>query len=436
MFSRSRALLAQLAILTPLAGCSDESVRRACDPPLDPGCLAPIVDTAGLGRFASATAWSDERLAAASWDTSRGALVVAFFDGPTASPELRVVANGEGGPTRIAAETSGHVQLVWFDRALGRAFWVRGDRAGFGSPELIGQGPGVLGTHLALALDTSVRPAADSDSIPVPHVALRDETRRSLSYAVRLADGWHLETVDTCAGEADCPSPDEDVGEWAQLALVPGAGGAWLPRIAFYDRLRGDLKLAARGEDGRWLTSTLDGRDLATGADTGDVGRFISLATTPGRTLGLAYFDATREALRYLGPGEAPRVVDAGLATSLTPDLRDAAPAHPLGLRPRVNVGQHASLRYDAVGQGHIVYADTTTPALRHVTVRTANTSGPTVLPLAPGAWPTLTRVDDLPDGGVRLHGVYGAFGTTPARSSLEVFTHDLAPANPTETTP
>lgn len=435
MFSRSRALLAQLLILMPLAGCSDEATRRACDPPLDPGCLAPVVDTAGLGRFASATAWSDERLAAASWDTARGALVVAFFDRPDASPELRVVADGEGGPTRIAAEASGHVQLVWFDRGQGRAFWARGDRAGFGPPELIGQGPGVLGTHLALALDTSARQAEGADPTPVPHVALRDETRRSLSYAFRQADGWHLETVDTCAGEADCPSPDEDVGEWAQLALVPGAGGTWHPRIAFYDRLRGDLKLAARGEDGRWLTSTLDGRDPATGADTGDVGRFISLATTPGRTLGLAYFDATREALRYLGPGEAPRIVDAGLSSG-TPAVGDAAPPRTPGLRLRVNVGQHASLRYDAVGQGHIVYADTTTPALRHLTVRTANTSGPSILPLPPGAWPTLTRVDERPDGGVRLHGVYGAFGATPARSSLEVFTHDLAPTGPAGATP
>lgn len=435
MFSRSRALLLQLALLMSLAGCSDEATRRACDPPQGPGCLAPGLDTAGLGRFASATLSNDERLAAASWDTSRGALVVAFFDASNAISELRVVAKGEGGPTRIAAEPSGQVQLVWFDRGLGRAFWARGDRNGFSSPELIGEGPGILGTHLALALDTSSRPS-DSDPVPVPHVALRDETRRNLSYAVRQPEGWRLEPVDTCAGEADCPGPDEDVGEWAQLALVPGAGGVWLPRIAFYDRLRGDLKLAARGEDGRWQTSTLDGRDPATGADTGDVGRFITLASTPGRTLGIAYFDATREALRYLGPGEAPRIVDAGLANTSTSGLRDAASPSALGLRPRVNVGQHASLRYDAVGQGHIVYADATTPALRHVTVRTANTSGPVVLPLPPGAWPTLTRIEDLPDGGVRLHGVYGAFGTTPARSSLEVFTHDLAPTNPSGATP
>ena len=41
----------QLVILS-LAGCSDEAPRRACDAPLDPGCLAPEVSTAGLGRFA------------------------------------------------------------------------------------------------------------------------------------------------------------------------------------------------------------------------------------------------------------------------------------------------------------------------------------------------------------------------------------------------
>lgn len=415
MFSRSQALLTRLCALLSFVGCSDDTTRRACDPQAsssDPGCLVPDVDTAGLGRHASAASWSDDRLAIASWDTARNALVVAFYATPTATPELRVVAAGDGGTVRIAAESTGHVQLVWFDRAQGRALWTRGDRTGFAPPEAIGEGPGVLGTHLALTLDASAPRPADSDAHPVPHVALRDETRRGLTYATRTAAGWRLERVDTCAGEGDCPGPDEDSGEWAQLVLVPGAGGASLPRIAFYDRLRGDLKLAALGEDGRWHTSTLDGRDPTTGADTGDVGRFISLATTPGRTLGLAYFDATREALRYLGPGEAPRVVDPGLAD--------------VGPRRRVAVGQHASLRYDAIGQGHIVYADTTTPTLRHLTVRAANASRPTVLPFAPGAWPTITRVEQRPDGTSRIHGAYAAFGASPAHTSLEVFTHDL----------
>ena len=43
----------------------------------------------------------------------------------------------------------------------------------------------------------------------------------------------------------ECPDDAEDYGEYASLVLVGG-----LPRVAFYDRSRGDLKLA-RGTGGR-----------------------------------------------------------------------------------------------------------------------------------------------------------------------------------------
>lgn len=401
MFSRSQAI-SKLALLA-LIGCGDSSSRLFCEDPTQPGCEIPVVSTTGLGRHTSAVAWNDGRLAAASWDHTRGELVVAFYTTPASAPELRIVprtATGIGRSVSMAAESDGGVQLVWFEASQGVAAWTHGDLQGFVEPEVIGTGPGVRGTFVSLALD-------DNDQ---PHVALRDETRKALSYATRTAGQWVVEKVDTCAGEADCPAR-EDAGEWAQLALVPGVGGVSLPRIAFYDRLRGDLKLAALGADGRWVTSTLDGRDPVTGADTGDVGRFISLATTPGRTLGLAYFDATREALRYLGPNEEPRIVDAGLSET--------------GPRRRVTVGQYPSLRYDPGGQAHIIYTDTTTPALRHLVVRATGTSGPTILDLPPGAWPSLSRVSILAEGGTPLVGAYGAFGDAPHQSRLVVFEYD-----------
>ena len=404
MFSRPRALLVCLSIPLTLVGCGDSESRPACAESTEPGCGAPAPSTDGLGRHTSAIAWADGRLAAASWDTARNELVVAFYDGAD-TPTLRVVdrqsSHETGRFVRMAPERDGTLQLVWYDAGLGKPAWTRGGLQGFAAPEPIGDGPGIRGTHVALALDGN----------DTPHVAFRDETRRALTYATRTPHGWFVETIDTCAGESDCPSR-EDVGEWAQIALVPGVGGLSLPRIAFYDRQRGDLKLAALNEGGHWTTSTLDGRDPMSGADTGDVGRFISMATTPGRTLGLAYFDATRGALRYLGPGEAPRVIDAGLADT--------------GPRRRVTVGQYPSLRYDTAGQAHIVYTDATTPALRHITVRAAGASPPTVLALPPGAWPALARVVSQPDGGTRLIGAFGAFGGAPHRTSLQTFALDI----------
>lgn len=421
------AILLGIAALTLIA-CSDvpTASTEACRTPSEPGCApvssAPLGD---LGRYTSAVAWPDGRLAIATWDSTHTNLVVALHaapdapadlhvvagrPAPTASPDLRAIDPDAGRFAKIAAQANGQVQVAWFDSDQGAIFWARGDRSGFEPGERVdGDGPEVRGTHLGLALDADER----------PHLAYRDETRKALRYAWKNNEGtWQSMALDTCAGEAACPlAGREDVGEWAQIAIVTGAGGVALPRIAFYDRLRGDLKLAARNEDGTWLTSTLDGRDPSTGADTGDVGRFLSLAVTPTRTLGLAYFDVTLGVLRYLGPGERPRIVDPGLDPN--------EPAR------RLVVGQYPSLGYDALGQAHIVYTDATTPALRHVLVRTGNASSPSRLALPPGAWVALARVEQPQDSPPRLIGAYGAFQPDPSRTRLMLFDLQLEEATP-----
>lgn len=411
-----RGVAVGVACLTAvwLSGCGEAAPRERCEASSDPGCLVEPVSVAGLGRHTAAAGWPDGRLAVASWDVAQRAVTVAFYQGSGGLPELRLVSpemttrRALGGDIAVAATSNGRVQVVWYDADRRAALWAEGDAAGFGEPEVIGTDSADRGRFVSLALDANDR----------PHVAYRDDTRRQLVYATRPGEAasWVTTVVDPCAGEPGC-GLDEDAGEFAAIALVPGLGGVARPHIAFYDRLRGDLKLAARGEDGTWTTSTLDGRDPTTGTDTGDVGRFLSLAVTPTRTLGLAYFDATRGSLRYLGPGEAPRVIDPGLA------LR------PQGRR-RVLVGQYAALRYDSGGGAHIVYVDTTTPALRYVVVRAAVTSAPVELPLPAGAWLSLVRVERDPEKpGTRLIGAYGAFGAGPHETALATFALDTGAA-------
>ena len=71
----------------------------------------------------------------------------------------------------------------------------------------------------------------------------------------RPGGGWTTSAVGGCAGESDCPAPEgEDYGTWTSLAVVGG-----LPRIAFYDEVRGDLKLAEQQDGGAWRVVTEQG---------------------------------------------------------------------------------------------------------------------------------------------------------------------------------
>ena len=342
----------------------------------------------------------DGRLAITTWDPTRGALVVIL---QRAGESTKVVHTlSAPGPSelgrwaRIALEAGGGLQVAWFDAAAGTLLWARGDVAGFTAPTpVITANVG----QVALAVDGTDH----------PHIAFRDDDTRTVRYATRFAAEWKVITIDGCAGEADCPGDDEDAGLGLDIVLVTGADSSTLPRIAFYDALRGDLKLAGRDAGGAWSTVTLDGR--AGDVDSGDVGRFVSLALTPTRSLGVAYYDATLGALRYLGPTGATRLVDSGAF-----EVDD-------GRARRLNVGPFCTLDYDFQGSAHIIYVDSSTPGLRHARIPGDGAAVITGLAIPAGAWPYFAVVAN------RLVGAYGAFVTGLApEATLRLF--DL-PAGP-----
>jgi len=377
-----------------LIGCgagdagSDACAGDACAPCADPcacddGCGVPV-DSAVAGAL-TAIALPDGRLAIATYDEGQDSLVVVFQRPGASERTVRVVSRGvasdAGRWARLALESTGKLQVAWFDADFGAVRWTRGGEGGFDVAETVSA---TLASHVALEVDSADR----------AHVAFRDERARGVRYAARRAGRWTVTNIQGCAGETGCPvSGGEDFGDGLDLALVYGAGGVVQPRIAFYDARRGDLKLAGADEDGRWTTVTLDGRLAAEDpVDTGDVGRFVSLAVTPTRSLGVAYFDATLGALRYLGPAGAPRVVDSGLV------------ALPDGRVRRHIVGQLCELKYDSQGSAHIVYVDASRPGLRHARVAGEGPATITELGIPAGTWPAFDVV------GGRLVGAYGAF--------------------------
>jgi len=384
----------------------------ACSP------VSPPSATGSLGRYTSAATHPDGRLLVATYDATYGNLVVASQTADGAQ-EARVVDGwnvldhglqdrDRGKWTDIAvggADDDAHI--IWYDSDGGSLRYTRLAGGGLDAAVQIeivdGEGVDDRGTH------GSVTVGADG----VVHAAYRDEGNQRLRYARRDVSGvWSSEIVPGCAGETECPDDAEDYGEYASLVLVGG-----LPRVAFYDRSRGDLKLAQRDAAEVWSVSTLDGRDVERDMDTVDVGRFASAAVDAKQRLGVAYYDATHGALRYLfasGATPTPVVVDDGVYT----DPRTGAGRHHL-------VGQHATLAFDPRDAAVILYLDAGNLGLKRA--RLMGSQVMEVAPMAglrPGAY--LSAAMDA-DG--RLVGAYGAWPQSdPAGTVLATFE---APGDP-----
>lgn len=129
----------------------------------------------------------------------------------------------------------------------------------------------------------------------------------------------------------------EGVGLFPSLAFREGED---VPHIAWYDEQKGNLMISTI-KDGAWVSKIVDGQDTS-GKDTGDVGLYPSLTfdrQNNGAAV-VAYYDATRRALRYLtatlstqlapanqqAPGNAD-FIDRGLGdgTTYTPPARVGA---------------------------------------------------------------------------------------------------------------
>ena len=101
----------------------------------------------------------------------------------------------------------------------------------------------------------------------------------------------------------------EGIGLFAQLRRLPM--GQRL--IVYYDREKGNLKLALESAPGMWTLSVVDGND-----PTMDIGQFVSAQAAPDGTIHIAYEDAIGDRLLYktVKGGMAmqmPEVIDDGM---------------------------------------------------------------------------------------------------------------------------
>jgi hypothetical protein len=395
------------------AVCVDEAcpVGQACGVS---GCepLQVPTELGDLGRYTRARVDSSGHLVVATYDSTHGNLVLMrqgenktvqtiLVDGFRVEAHA-VVETDSGRFPSLALDESDNVHLSWYDADNGE---LRYAAIAHNTPwqwEVVdGAGASDRGKHSSLAV-------AEDGSL---HIAYRDDTTKSLRYATKSAAGlWESRAVTGCSATEECPLVgEENYGEYASLALIAGQA-----RIVFYDRLRGDLKLASQSTDGGFTVTTLDGSDPVTGVDTGDVGRFAKVAVDPKRRLAVAYFDATGKSLRYLFEGSGSlqaNVIDFGLVS-------DEATGT---LRTHV-VGQHVALRFDPQGRALLMYLDAT--ALK---IKRAMLIGEKLIESG--------FIEGLPAGGSidfditpngNLKGAYGAWLPNAApRTTLETFELD-----------
>ncbi len=391
--------------------CRDDAcpAGQACG--LDGRCAPLSVPTATgeLGRFTRVGVRPDGRRVVATYDsTNKNLVLVEELDEPVGGATTRrriidgfrmedhaLVDIDAGRWASLALDDAGGAHLAWFDGDAGALRYALVPPSGPWSRETVDDGPGNRGTYASLALDVA----------GAPRIAYRDETAGALRCATRAADGtWTSEVVPACAPNDDaCPEAGErDDGLYANLAV-----GFERLRIVHYDRRAGALVLSERAPDGTWSRSVLDG-DGADGRTDGDVGRFACADTDAKRRLGVAYFDATRGALRFFREGGTPLVVDDGVVWD---EAHKTQRGH--------LVGQHVALRFDEAGRAIMLYLDATALTIkRAVVVGTSVTSAEVVPGLAPGGFLSF----DLGDAG-ELLGAYGAWipGQAP-RTQLVLF--------------
>ena len=147
----------------------------------------------------------------------------------------------------------------------------------------------------------------------------------------------------------------EAAGDYISLARDPGGNLG----IAFYDRIRGNLVIAAKNA-GAWQTTIVDGQ-AADGADTGDMGIGASLFIDEKGDWHVSYVDGLSEGLRYAQITKGTTVkftalVDDGLTVDGTMKFDDGQHL----------VGDDSSIYVGASGEVHITYQDATAGKLRY----------------------------------------------------------------------
>jgi len=272
--------------------------------------------------------------------------------------------------TSIALDATNNPRISYYDATNGDLKYAYKDATGWHSETV--DAIGDVGLYTSIGLDSSGR----------PHISYYDATNENLKYAYRDSNGlWHKETVES-AGR---------VGEFSSMAVSP-SGSSPTVHISYYEANNKDLKYAYRDSNGKWYRETVD--------NTGDVGKFTSLALDVYGNIHISYFDDTNYDLKYArkntgGYWQKETVESAGNVgkySSVIPDMAGMPHISYMGASSTWNstnfilkyaykdakgwrievvdnassVGEFTSLALDELNNGHISYYDAGSQDLKY----------------------------------------------------------------------
>jgi hypothetical protein len=193
---------------------------------------------------------------------------------------------------------------------------------------------------------------------------------------------------------SDTPPEDADYGQWLQMGTAPDGA----PVIAYYDVTEDALGfgVGSKGADGAWswTREEVDGYPDSVGIDTGDRGKYASMAVGSDGHVWIAYQDVANKNLRV-----AHRV--GGIWQT---ELADG------GTGPTPEAGRWASLALDADNQPVVAHYDAGARVLR-------------VARKKDGAWSAITAhegVDYDDADGVHRDADVGAYAALAIQGSTE----------------
>ncbi|MEJ5197517.1 MAG: hypothetical protein WHX53_01205 [Anaerolineae bacterium] len=286
------------------------------------------------------------------YDSTRGALRYAMWDGAAASWQIEVVddAGDVGGYTSLALDGSGQPAISYHDYTNGALKFARrsvgGPSASAWQIETVEDASDV-GLYTSLALDAENR----------PHILHFDLTANAIRYATWREGAWRSDQVDR-GGR---------VGEYASLAFDAAGAG----HISYYDVDAGHLKYAHQ-VGGAWTTETVDA--------TPGTGLYTSLALDQAGGVHIAYQDGYEFDLKYALRG---------------PTGWQIATVEAAG-----EVGAHAALAVDNAGRPHISYYDATA---RMVKYASGGATGWTIVAVEAVGQATSTALAVAADGTAHL---------------------------------
>ena len=357
---------------------------------VDNMCLcSPDIIAGRVGPYSDVAVGGDGAIWVSAYAESHGDLVVArttggripaeaweWVDGVPAGPVLipgSKIRGGidEAGPdvgmyTSIAVAPDGVPMVSYFDRETASLKLAQRINGAW-QIHVVDRGTGKLApTGALIGMYTSLTLRSD-DGRPgiayLAHVADAKGRRAEVRFASAqtphpgAAGDWQTWVVDTAALPPDDPAnpamfplPD-GLGLFIDSARMPNQA----PIVAYYDRVRGDLKVARFDvPSGQFAAPrVLDGSNGV------DAGWSPSVAVDARGVVNVAYVGTTADDLKYVtdAPGAVPEVVDDGYR--IDGQTVDGLP------RPVFHfVGNDAGLVLPAGGAPRVVYQDATTQEL------------------------------------------------------------------------